>query len=84
MLTVGTGISYNTNPYDVDNTFKGNAYGTSLLSTTFLRGNYVKENIWKGLGIHAGIMFVHYSHGNIKAPNTSTNTFALNAGLTYQ
>ncbi len=84
MLSVGTGLSYNTNPYDSDSNFEDNAYGSSLLSTTFLRLNYVKNNIWKGLGFHTGLMMVHYSNGNIKAPNTSTNTLALNAGLSYQ
>mgnify|MGYP002639347787 CR=1 FL=1 len=84
MLTVGTGISYNTNPYDIYNNFEGNAYGSNFLSTTYLRVNYIRENIWKGFGLHAGFLFVHYSNGNIKAPNTSTNTVALNAGVTYQ
>jgi hypothetical protein len=84
MLSIGTGIAYNTNPYDSYTNFKGNAYGSSLLSTTFLRVNYVRELIWKGLGFHTGFMIVHYSNGNAKAPNTSTNTLALNAGLTYQ
>jgi hypothetical protein len=84
MLTVGTGMSYNTNPYDSEINFEGNAYGSSLLSSTFLRFNYVRNNIWKGLGFHAGLMFVHYSNGNYKAPNTSTNTIALNTGLSYQ
>ena len=29
-------------------------------------------------------MFIHYSNGNTKAPNTSTNSFLINAGLNYQ
>jgi len=84
MISVGTGLSYNTNPYSVDNNFENNAYGSAILSTTFLRFNYVYNNIWKGLGFHTGLLFVHYSNANIKAPNTSTNTLALNVGLTYQ
>jgi hypothetical protein len=84
MLTVGTGLAYNTNPFDSENNFEGNAYGSSILSSTFFKLNYVKNNIWKGLGFHTGIMFVHYSNGNYQAPNTSTNTIALNAGLSYQ
>lgn len=84
MISVGTGLSYNTNPYDAGNNFENNAYGSAILSTTFLRFNYIYNNIWKGLGFHTGLMFVHYSNANIKAPNTSTNTLALNVGLTYQ
>ena len=84
MLSAGTGLSYNTNPYDSETNFEGIAYGSEILSTTFLRINYVQNNIWKGLGFHAGFMLVHYSNGNVKAPNTSTNTIAFNAGLTYE
>jgi hypothetical protein len=45
--------------------------------------NFHKENIVKGLGFKAGVSVIHYSNANVKAPNTSTNTFAFNAGLTY-
>lgn len=84
MLTFGQGIGYNTNPYDKDTNFDNNAYGSALLSTTFLKANFVRENIWKGFGFHAGLILVHYSNANLKAPNTSTNTLGINAGLSYQ
>ena len=45
--------------------------------------NFHRENIFRGLGFKAGISVIHYSNANVKSPNTSTNTFALNAGLTY-
>jgi len=45
--------------------------------------NYYKEKVFKGLGFKAGISVIHYSNANFKAPNSSTNTFALNAGLVY-
>jgi hypothetical protein len=45
--------------------------------------NLHKENIVEGFGLKAGISIIHYSNANVKAPNTSTNTFALNAGVTY-
>ncbi len=82
-LTVGTGLGYNTNPYDIDTNFKNNAYGTSLLSTSLLKFGFVKENIWNGFGINAGLSFIHYSNGNFKAPNTSTNTYSANLGVSY-
>lgn len=84
MLRVGQGIAYAEMPYDAQANFNNNAYGTHLLSTTLLKGNYVRENIWKGLGVHAGFTIIHYSNANFKAPNTSTNTFLLNAGISYQ
>lgn len=82
-LRVGQGIAYTTNPYDKVTNFRNNAYGSDILSSTYAMVNYHKENIYKGLGFKAGLTLVHYSNANFKAPNTSTNTIALNAGLTY-
>jgi len=45
--------------------------------------NYKKERLFDRLGVQAGASVIHYSNANIKAPNTSTNTIALNVGLTY-
>lgn len=80
---IAQGISYATNPYDRVENFRNNAYGSKFLSSNYLMLNYQKENIFEGLGFKAGITLMHYSNGNVKAPNTSTNTLALNAGLTY-
>lgn len=80
---IGQGIAYNTNPFDLDTNFKNNAYGTRLLSTTYLMLNYNKQNIFKNVGVQAGVALVHYSNGNFKAPNSSTNAFTLNVGLQY-
>lgn len=82
-LRIAQGFSYATNPYDRIENFRNNAYGSSLLSSTLLMLNYHKENIFEGLGFKAGISVIHYSNANVKAPNTSTNTLAFNAGLTY-
>ena len=83
MFRIGQGIAYTTKSYDKENNFVNNAYGSDLMSTTFLMLNYKKENIIKGLGLQAGISLVHYSNANVKAPNTSTNTFAFNIGANY-
>lgn len=80
---IGQGIAYNTNPYDKAENFRNNAFGSSFLSSTYLMMNLHKENIIKGLGFKAGISVIHYSNANVKAPNTSTNTFAFNAGIVY-
>ncbi len=82
-LRIGQGMAYNTNPYDKNLNFRNNAYGSHLLASTLLMLNYHKERIYEGLGLKAGISIVHYSNANVKAPNTSTNTFAFNAGLVY-
>lgn len=80
---VGQGVAYNTNPYDKATNFRNNAYGTPILATTLVMFNYHKENLVAGLGFKAGITLIHYSNANFKAPNTSTNTMAVNFGLTY-
>lgn len=84
MIRVGQGIGYVSSPFDTNTNYYNNAYGSHFLSSTFLKGNFVRENLWKGLGIHAGFAIIHYSNANFKAPNTSTNTLALNAGVSYQ
>lgn len=80
---IGQGIAYTTNPYDRETNFRNNAYGSDFLSSTYAMFNYHKENILEGFGFKAGISLIHYSNANFRAPNTSTNTFAFNAGLTY-
>ncbi|WP_209405661.1 acyloxyacyl hydrolase [Pseudozobellia sp. WGM2] len=80
---IGQGVSYATDPYDRATNFRNNAYGSRLLSSTFMMFNYQKENIYKNLGLKLGLSVIHYSNANIKAPNTSTNTLAFNAGLVY-
>jgi len=80
---IGQGVSYATNPYDKNDNFRNNAYGSTFLSSTFLMLNYHRENIFKKLGLKLGIAVMHYSNANVRAPNTSTNTIALNLGLIY-
>lgn len=80
---IGQGIAYTTNPYDKETNFRNNAYGSDFMSSTYVMFNYHKENIFKGLGVKAGVAIIHYSNANFRSPNTSTNTFSLNAGLTY-
>ncbi|WP_420321699.1 acyloxyacyl hydrolase [Flagellimonas sp.] len=80
---VAQGVAYNTNPYDKDTNFRNNAFGSHLLASTLVMLNYHKENLFAGLGLKAGLSLIHYSNANFKAPNTSTNTMALNVGLTY-
>jgi len=83
-LKIAQGIAYNNNPFDVDDNIKNNAYGSHFLSATFLQLNYNKEEIFKNIGVKAGFSLLHYSNGNIKAPNTSTNTIAFNIGVNYK
>lgn len=83
MFRVGQGISYNTNPYDKNTNFRNLAYGSSWMPSTYLMLNYKKENLFKNIGVQAGISFFHHSNANFQSPNTSTNTLALNLGVNY-
>ncbi|MBT8243615.1 MAG: acyloxyacyl hydrolase [Winogradskyella sp.] len=83
MLRIGQGIAHTSNPYDRNGNPKNIAFGTRLLSSTYLMLNYKKERVFDRFGFQAGISLIHYSNANVKAPNTSINTIALNAGVTY-
>lgn len=80
---IGTGIAYMTNPYDAVTNFRNVAYGTRLTSATYIAANYRKENLIGPIGIQAGITLIHYSNGNIKEPNTSTNSLLFNLGINW-
>lgn len=80
---VGQGIAYSTNPYDKESNFRNFAYSTRLMPSTYFLLNYNKQRVWKGLGVQTGLLLVHHSNANIKAPNTSTNTMAFTVGLNY-
>jgi hypothetical protein len=82
-IGLAQGLAYNTNPYDPETNFENNAFGSSLLSSTWLKAHYVKENIYKGFGVQAGMGFIHYSNANFKAPNNSTNTIYFSVGASY-
>lgn len=80
---VGQGIAIASKPYDRNSNFINNAYGSRLLSSTYLKFNLKRNNIWRRFGIEAGVSIIHYSNASSKAPNNSTNTFAFNAGVNY-
>lgn len=83
MLRVAQGLSYNTNSYDKIENPKNVAFGSDILSSTYVMLNYKKVRLLDRFGFQAGLTLVHYSNANVKAPNTSINTIALNVGLTY-
>ena len=83
MFRIGQGLAYTSNPYDKETNYRNIAFGTHILSSTFMMLNYKKERIIDNLGLQAGLSLIHYSNANVKAPNASTNTIALNLGITY-
>lgn len=83
-LRVATGIAYAENPYDIDTNPNNNAYGTHLLGSSYFMLGYNKKDIFKGVGLKAGLALIHYSNSSVKSPNSSANTFAATLGVTYQ
>lgn len=83
MLRIGQGLAYNTNPYNRETNFKNIAFGSALMSSTYVMLNYKKEQVFKNFGFQTGLSLIHYSNANVKAPNTSVNSITLNVGLTY-
>ncbi|AXT19035.1 acyloxyacyl hydrolase [Flavobacteriaceae bacterium AU392] len=83
IFRIGQGIAYATNPFDKIENPRNIAFGSDILSSTYVLLNYKKENLIDRFGLQAGLALTHYSNGSIKAPNTSINTIALNIGVTY-
>jgi len=84
ILRTGFGISYNTNPYNKVINNKNIAFGSALGSSTYFKLYFQRENIVDKLGLNAGILFIHASNANVKAPNNGINTWAATIGLNYQ
>jgi hypothetical protein len=83
MFRIGQGLSHTSNPYDKVENHKNVAFGSQLLSSTYMMLNYKRERLFNRFGFQSGLSLIHYSNANIKAPNASVNTIALNVGLTY-
>ncbi len=83
-LLIAQGIAFNTNPFDIETNIKNYAFGSSLLSTTQLGLFFSKENIFDKIGLQAGLLFIHFSNANVKAPNTSLNSITLQVGVNYK
>lgn len=82
-LRLGQGITYTSNPYDPVYNPTNIAYGSHLLSTSYILGQYKHKVYNTGLSWNLGLGVIHYSNGNTKAPNTSTNTLIASFGLSY-
>ncbi|MFP2997201.1 acyloxyacyl hydrolase [Spongiivirga sp. MCCC 1A20706] len=83
ILRIGQGLSYSNNPYDPETNFRNIAYGSRILSSTYLMLNYKKERLFDRIGLQAGLSLIHNSNANVRAPNTSINSIAFNVGLNY-
>ena len=83
IFRIGQGLAMTTNPYDKEENYRNIAFGTKVMSSTYMMINYKKERIFDNLGLQAGLSLIHYSNANVKAPNTSINSLTFNLGVTY-
>ena len=83
MFRIGQGLAFTTNPYDKVNNHKNIAFGSKIMSSTYMILNYKKERVFDRFGLQGGFALIHYSNANVKAPNTSINSITLNLGVTY-
>ncbi len=83
MFRLGQGLAFTNNPYDKTNNFRNIAFGSKLMSSTYMMLNYKKERLIGNFGLQAGFSLIHYSNANVKAPNTSINSLTFNIGVTY-
>lgn len=82
-MRIAQGLAYNTNPFDFRTNPKNISYGSHMLFSTYVRLNYNQPNIIEGLGVLGGVTLVHHSNGSFKTPNSGSNVFSLNIGLSY-
>ena len=80
---MGQGVALASNPYDRITNKKNIAFGSKLLTTTYLMMNYKKPNVIGPFAVQSGLLLIHTSNGNFKGPNTSVNTLAFKIGLNY-
>lgn len=83
ILRPGIGLAYSTNPYDKVANNKNTALGTALNSSTYFKLYFQRENLFKNIGLNAGLTFIHASNSNIKSPNSGVNVWAATVGMSY-
>ena len=83
VFRIGQGIALTTKPYHRKDNPRNIAFGSRIMSSTYVMLNYKKESVFGPWGIQAGLALFHYSNANVKAPNTSINSVTFNTGITY-
>lgn len=82
-LMLAQGVAYTTNPYDKVANSKNKAFGTRVMANTNIGLQFTHQKLFKNIGVHAGLLFTHYSNGRVKSPNSGINTYLLNLGINY-
>lgn len=82
-LKIAEGIALATNPYNKITNSKNTAFGTNITANTNIALSYKKDYMVDNFGLQAGILFIHYSNGRIKSPNSGVNSYNVNIGVNY-
>jgi hypothetical protein len=83
-LKAGLGAGYIPNSYDPLTNPRNTAYGSTFTGSILFGLEYRFQNIFNSpIDFKFGTFLVHYSNGKTKSPNTSTNNYGLQAGLSY-
>ena len=80
---IGTGLTYGTNKFNLDNNRRNNLYSTDFSGLGYLRLSLIKE-ISNDLDFSAGMGLVHFSNGSFRLPNLGANILSINSGLYYK
>lgn len=84
-LTSGVGLGYTTNPFDAETNPKNIAYGSAIMANVLFELMYQSQVFWdQRFCFEAGLFFQHLSNARVKSPNSGSNHYGLQVGLTYR
>ncbi|MGB2087296.1 MAG: acyloxyacyl hydrolase [Psychroflexus salarius] len=83
-LTTGLGLGFTNKRFDANKNPKNIAYGSSILANILFELNYrLTPDFNKRLHFDFGLFFQHFSNAKIKSPNSGTNHYGLQFGVSY-
>lgn len=84
-LKTGVGVGYVPKKYNAETNPRNSAYGSTLTASILFGLEYQIKHIFGSLlNLKFGTFLVHYSNGKTKSPNTSTNNFGVQLGLSHE
>ncbi|QSS96168.1 acyloxyacyl hydrolase [Psychroflexus sp. ALD_RP9] len=83
-VTTGLGFGFTNNRFDAIKNPKNIAYGSSMLANVLFELNYrLIPDFNKRINFDFGLFFQHFSNAKIKSPNSGTNHYGLQFGVSY-
>lgn len=83
IFQAGFGFAYNDQPFDHIENIPNQMMSTHLLYSQHFKLDYRRKQLFKNVGLQAGISFSHFSNASIQKPNLGINSIFLNLGLHY-